>query len=261
MLRQPSVALESQRLRRGPAPARRAPHSRPRRAAPGPPRRRADRRRREHRIGHPRLPEPRGAAAAEAPDARPGFLCSAALRRRYWARASVGWERFRLARPGAAHAALARLEAHGVVTHLITQNVDRLHHAAGSRQVIELHGALAEVVCLACGRLEARDEVHARTVRANGAWISAIGGRARRRRRHRRRRRRAFVAPACGACGGDLRPRVVFFGENVPRPVVDAAFAASTRPTRSSSRGPRSPSSRATGSCVARPSAASRSQS
>jgi len=174
------------------------------------------------------IPDYRSPAALQRPRRPmhgPDFLRSAALRRRYWARASVGWERFRLAQPGAAHAALARLEARGVVTHLITQNVDRLHHAAGSRHVIELHGALAEVVCLGCGRLEMRDEVHARTMRANGPWISAariapdgdadIAADA----------VAAFVAPTCGACGGDLRPRVVFFGENVARPIVDAAFA------------------------------------
>jgi NAD-dependent SIR2 family protein deacetylase len=157
----------------------------------------------------------------------PEFLRSAAVRRRYWARASVGWDTFRRARPGPAHLALARLEARGVVTHVITQNVDRLHHAAGSRRVIELHGALAEVVCLACGAIEDRDGVQARMREANRSWLDrapaaapdgdadladdAIVG---------------FEPPSCLTCGGPLKPRVVFFGENVPRAIVDSAFAS-----------------------------------
>jgi NAD-dependent SIR2 family protein deacetylase len=138
----------------------------------------------------------------------------------------IGWERFRRARAGAAHLAIARLEANGLIARVITQNVDRLHHAAGSRNVIELHGALAEVVCLDCGAFEDRNDVQARMLGANRQWIGraapvapdgdadvpddAID---------------LFVAPACLDCRGPLKPRVVFFGENVPRPVVDEAFA------------------------------------
>jgi NAD-dependent deacetylase sirtuin 4 len=156
----------------------------------------------------------------------PEFVRSAPLRRRYWARAMIGWERFRRAQAGAAHLAIARLEANGVIARVITQNVDRLHHAAGSRNVIELHGALAEVVCLDCGALEDRNDVQARMLGANRQWIGcaasvapdgdadipddAID---------------LFVVPACLDCRGPLKPRVVFFGENVPRPVVDEAFA------------------------------------
>jgi NAD+-dependent protein deacetylase sirtuin 4 len=147
------------------------------------------------------------------------------VRRRYWARAMVGWERFRHARPGAAHQAIAHLEELGVVGAVITQNVDRLHHAAGSRNVIELHGALAEVVCLACGAVEDRDRVQERMQRDNAAWgaadakvapdgdadlpDAAIAD---------------FNVPACEPCGGALKPRVVFFGDNVPRPVVERAY-------------------------------------
>jgi NAD-dependent SIR2 family protein deacetylase len=122
--------------------------------------------------------------------------------------------------------AIARLEARGTVTRVITQNVDRLHHAAGSRSVIELHGALAEVVCLDCGTLEERDSVQARMHDTNRSWREgaaalapdgdaeiadeAIEG---------------FQVPACIRCGGALKPRVVFFGENVARELVAEAFA------------------------------------
>src|SRR3954469_3931638 len=98
--------------------------------------------------GIPDYRSPDALARTRRPIHGPEFVKSAALRKRYWARAVVGWERFRLARPGAAHLALARLESAGVVRSVITQNVDRLHHLAGSRHVTELHGALAEVVCL-----------------------------------------------------------------------------------------------------------------
>jgi NAD-dependent SIR2 family protein deacetylase len=139
----------------------------------------------------------------------------------------VGWESFRRARPGAAHIAIARLEHAGVVTRVITQNVDRLHHAAGSRRVIELHGALADVQCLSCGALEDRDAVQERMRDANRSWSDGVGGVApdgdadladdaiv------------SFQVPACIPCGGALKPRVVFFGENVARAVVDEAFAS-----------------------------------
>ncbi|HUX49228.1 MAG TPA: Sir2 family NAD-dependent protein deacetylase, partial [Spirochaetia bacterium] len=75
------------------------------------------------------------------------FVASEATRARYWARSAIGWPHFSHARPNAGHATVARLERAGAVTGIITQNVDRLHQAAGSHQVIELHGALAEVVC------------------------------------------------------------------------------------------------------------------
>jgi NAD-dependent SIR2 family protein deacetylase len=136
----------------------------------------------------------------------------------------VGWERFGRARPGAAHSAIARLEASGVVTGIITQNVDRLHHAAGGHRVIELHGALAEVVCLGCAALEDRDAVQTRMREANAGWLDeaslAPDGDA----DLADEVIATFVPPACLRCGGPLKPRVVFFGDNVPRPVVDEAF-------------------------------------
>jgi NAD-dependent SIR2 family protein deacetylase len=154
------------------------------------------------------------------------FVKSEAVRTRYWARAAVGWERFSAAAPNAGHFALAELERAGVVVGVITQNVDRLHHAAGSRRVIELHGALAEVRCLDCGAREARASVQRRLLELNPGFDA----------------RRAAVAPdgdadlpaelvagfrlaSCIACGGMLKPDVVMFGDNVPKPVVDAAFA------------------------------------
>src|SRR5580692_9120311 len=183
--------------------------------------------------GIPDYRSPEALARPRRPITGPEFLRSAAVRRRYWARASAGWERIRLARPGPAHHAIADLEQRGAVTCVITQNVDRLHQAAGSRRVIELHGALAEVTCLDCGRFEDRDAVQARLREANAAWdgrhaMAAQGAQAAPDGDADLSDEAvaAFAVPDCAICGGVLKPHVVFFGENVPRIVVDRAFAA-----------------------------------
>ena len=176
--------------------------------------------------GIPDYRSPESLAKVRRPVQGPEFVRSAKLRQRYWARAVVGWERFRKAQPGASHHALARLEQNGVVRALITQNVDRLHHAAGSINVTELHGALADVVCLACGALEPRDALQSRMLRANPGWAPgdeaamAPDGDA----ELADERVEAFVVPACTACGGTLKPKVVFFGDNVAPDVVQRAY-------------------------------------
>jgi NAD-dependent SIR2 family protein deacetylase len=177
------------------------------------------------------IPDYRSPEALARPPRRPihgpEFVRSEAVRQRYWARAALGWERMRLAQPNAGHRALASLEERGVVAGVVTQNVDRLHHKAGSRRVTELHGALAEVVCLACGALEDRDELQARILAFNPGWTShavphAPDGDA----ELPVDRVARFRVPPCAACGGVLKPRVVFFGDGVPRATVDEAFAA-----------------------------------
>ncbi len=176
--------------------------------------------------GIPDYRSPESAARARRPIHGPEFVRSPAVRQRYWSRALVGWERFRDARPGAAHLALARLEAAGLVADVITQNVDRLHRKAGSERVVELHGALAEVACLACGAIEDRDAVQARMRSENdlapftGITVAPDGD-----AEVPEQAEALFVVPACVVCGGTLKPRVVFFGDNVPRAVVDDAFA------------------------------------
>lgn len=174
--------------------------------------------------GIPDYRSPEALARARRPIQGPDFVRSEKLRRRYWARAMVGWERFKSARPGAAHDALARLEASRLVTGLITQNVDRLHSEAGSRNVVELHGALAEVICLGCNGIEDRDRVQARMRAANPALVDAPmapDGDAELPDDAVER----FEVPVCLACGGVLKPHVVFFGHNVARPIVDRALA------------------------------------
>ncbi len=177
--------------------------------------------------GIPDYRSPEALSRARRPILGPEFVRSEETRKRYWARSALGWERMRLARPNAGHRALAALEGIGVVAGVVTQNVDRLHHKAGGRTIIELHGALAEVKCLACGAIEERDALQSRILEHNPGWTvqaatTAPDGDA----EVGIDRVRRFVVPACTRCGGVLKPRVVFFGDNVPRATVDEAFAA-----------------------------------
>jgi NAD-dependent SIR2 family protein deacetylase len=152
------------------------------------------------------------------------FVAEAAARRRYWARSLLGWRRFREARPSEAHHALARLEAAGKCELLLTQNVDRLHQAAGSRQVIDLHGRLDLVRCMSCERRVPREAMQLELGRLNAHWLAfkavdAPDGDA----EIEDADFSSFNVPACASCGGLLKPDVVFFGENVPRERVEAA--------------------------------------
>lgn len=154
------------------------------------------------------------------------FMRSPRVRCRYWARAMLGWRGFAAARPNPAHHALAGLERSGRVSCLVTQNVDRLHQRAGSRRVIDLHGRLDRVECVDCGDRFARDVVQSEMERANPAFTrlnaaAAPDGDT----RLEGVDFDAFHVPRCESCGGTLKPGVVFFGENVPRPRVEEAFA------------------------------------
>ena len=155
------------------------------------------------------------------------FLGSEATRQRYWARSMIGWPVVARAQPNSAHAALAALEAMQRLHMLVTQNVDGLHQRAGSIEVIELHGSIGRVICLACGATQARETVQRALMEMNPrywdevaetapdgdadlehCWLDE------------------FSVPQCGRCGGMLKPDVVFFGEGIPRPRVDAARVA-----------------------------------
>ncbi len=154
------------------------------------------------------------------------FVGSAATRRRYWARSAIGWPRVRAAEPNAGHRAVAALQAAGLVTGIITQNVDGLHDAAGSGRVVELHGSLYSVICLGCSRVCDRDAVQNTMIENNPGWDA-----------HQARMTPdgdavvpqelidGFRTPACESCGGVLKPNVVFFGENVDRDVLQRAWA------------------------------------
>jgi NAD-dependent SIR2 family protein deacetylase len=162
-----------------------------------------------------------------APVTLQAFMHEIATRQRYWARSMIGWPRFARASPNTAHYALAQLEREGRIELLVTQNVDRLHQRAGSGRVIDLHGRLDEVRCMACDWRLPRDAFQQRLIERNPAWqhLDAtaapdgdadlegqdFGG---------------FEVPPCPRCGGIVKPDVVFFGEGVPRERVDAATLA-----------------------------------
>lgn len=155
------------------------------------------------------------------------FMTDLATRKRYWARGVVGWQHLHRAAPNDAHRALARLERAGRVELLVTQNVDRLHQAAGSEAVVDLHGRADVVRCMSCERRVPRADYQAELVDLNPAWAE-LGARA------------ApdgdadlagadyesFRVPDCAVCGGILKPDVVFFGESVPKERVERSMQA-----------------------------------
>ena len=154
------------------------------------------------------------------------FVGSVLSRQRYWARSMVGWDRMAKAQPNDAHRALGEMERRGMLRLLITQNVDGLHSAAGSENVVDLHGRLDRVVCLDCRRLSPRDELQARLVAENPAFlgqsfVARADGDVELAVDYER-----FRLTACAECGGVLKPDVVFFGENVPAPRVERAMVS-----------------------------------
>jgi len=162
-----------------------------------------------------------------APVTCQAFMGEAATRQRYWARSLIGWRTMGHARPGPAHRALAQLEAQGRIGLLLTQNVDGLHHAAGSRRVIDLHGRIDTVRCMACEHRMPRRELQTLLLALNPAWAAleataAPDGDA----DLEGRDFSGFQVPPCPVCGGLLKPDVVFFGESVPRERVQAAQEA-----------------------------------
>jgi NAD-dependent SIR2 family protein deacetylase len=177
------------------------------------------------------IPDYRGpsgqARRAGSPMTYQAFTGSAEARQRYWARSHLGWRHVTGAAPNAGHRAVAAAERAGLVRGVITQNVDGLHQAAGARAVTELHGSLHRVVCLSCWQRTSREELDGRLRAANPEWDAAVLGlepavnpdgdvaldeTA------------GFTVADCRACGGVLKPDVVFFGENVPKPRVEECF-------------------------------------
>ena len=166
------------------------------------------------------------------------FVGDEAFRRHYWARNHVGWRHVHRTQPNAGHRALAELERRGVVTGVLTQNVDLLHEAAGSRHVIDLHGRYDRVVCLRCGRVVPRAELADRLEALNPGFVERVG-----------QVGDVEIAPDADAviertadfrvqdcwqpdpddpsrpCGGMLKPDIVYFGESVPPERVAQAYA------------------------------------
>jgi NAD-dependent SIR2 family protein deacetylase len=170
------------------------------------------------------IPDYRGPGSrARQPMTYQEFVSGEAARQRYWARSHLGWGRMRHASPNAGHRALAALDPEL----LITQNVDGLHEAAGSRRLVALHGRIADVVCLSCRRTSSRAGLADRMAAANPGYAE----------QHADAAIRpdgdvdlddtsSFTVPDCSSCGGVLKPDVVFFGENVPPERVQHCYDA-----------------------------------
>ncbi|MEU1409124.1 NAD-dependent protein deacetylase [Streptomyces sp. NPDC005728] len=158
-----------------------------------------------------------GSLSRHTPMTYQDFTASAQARRRYWARSHLGWRTFGRACPNAGHLAVAAFERHGLLSGVITQNVDGLHQAAGSEGVTELHGSLDRVVCLSCGALSPRRELVRQLEEANpgfepvAAGINPDGD-----ADLTDEQVGDFRVAPCTICGGILKPDVVFFGEAVP---------------------------------------------
>lgn len=176
--------------------------------------------------GIPDYRDDQGAWKRSPPMTLQMFMSGDAARARYWARGMIGWRFFSNIHPNVAHRALASLERQGRIELLLTQNVDGLHEAAGNINVVDLHGRIDRVRCMQCGDTTRRDAMQARLEEANPDWVAlnariAPDGDADLDGVDFSR----FSVPPCTVCGGILKPDVVFFGENVPRPRVDTAWA------------------------------------
>ncbi|WP_079431187.1 MULTISPECIES: NAD-dependent protein deacetylase [Streptomyces] len=158
-----------------------------------------------------------GSLSRHTPMTYQEFTADAGARQRYWARGHLGWRTFGRARPNAGHRAVAAFARHGLLSGVITQNVDGLHQAAGSEDVVELHGSLERVVCLSCGALSPRRELARRLEEANAGFAPVAAGLNPDGDADLTREQVGdFRVVPCAACGGVLKPDVVFFGESVP---------------------------------------------
>ena len=163
------------------------------------------------------IPDYRGKGApTRTPMTADQFLANETSRQRYWIGSHLGWRSFAAARPNPGHEAIASLEASGIATGVVTQNVDGLHMRAGSRRVVELHGTMRRVFCTHCGQVFDRRDLAIR-VEADNPWITVdddviLGPDG----DVRPENVDGFTVPDCTVCGGMLKPDVVFFGEYIP---------------------------------------------
>jgi NAD-dependent SIR2 family protein deacetylase len=176
--------------------------------------------------GIPDYRDGKGEWKRKQPVQHPQFLRCQDTRKRYWGRSLAGWPRLRDADPNRAHAALAWLEQRGNLELLVTQNVDGLHQRAGSKRVIDLHGRADRVICIRCEFSCSREQMHQRCAASNPTFSSLPAATAPDGDADLEVDFSTFHVPDCPACGGILKPDVVFFGDSVPKPrVADALHA------------------------------------
>ena len=174
--------------------------------------------------GIPSYRNAQGEWKAGKPLAHQDFVKNEHTRQRYWLRSYAGWRKIKEAKPSKAHVALQRLEAKGKILTIITQNVDRLHQAAGSKNVLDLHGRLDRVTCLSCSKIFSRNSIQEMLKKQNpfleeSESINPDGD---------ANIESSFThhlkTPLCQTCGGILKPNVVFFGDSVNKNLVEKAY-------------------------------------
>lgn len=177
------------------------------------------------------IPDYRGAGAPKQhPMSFTDFLQSHRHRQRYWLGSHMGWSRFAAAQPNLGHQAIAWAEEASVFSGVVTQNVDALHHKAGSLRVVDLHGRLDKVRCIHCGQSFTRQSI-AQTIETLNPWLDEqdISGHIKPDGDVDVAVSADFVVPSCDMCDGVLKPEVIFFGEFVPTGVFDQAASLISR--------------------------------
>ncbi|GAB0093770.1 NAD-dependent protein deacylase [Sergentomyia squamirostris] len=157
------------------------------------------------------------------PIQHPDFVKYENVRKRYWARNFVGWPRFSSIEPNAIHHSLARFERQGRILGLVTQNVDCLHTKAGSKKIIEIHGNGYIVICLSCDYSIPRHDFQDILNTMNPSMAVTIPDMLRPDGDVDIPQEAidSFRVPSCPQCGGSLKPRIVFFGDNVPMKSIE----------------------------------------
>ena len=176
--------------------------------------------------GIPDYRDQQGAWKRRQPVQHQDFMSRYDVRQRYWGRSLVGWPMIRNARPNDAHFRISELEQRQHTTLLVTQNVDRLHQQAGSRAVVDLHGRLDEVRCMACHYRTSRDQVHHHSAELNPDFLELTATAAPDGDADLEVSFDHFRVVDCPECGGILKPDVVFFGDFVPKERVVSAHEA-----------------------------------
>ena len=177
------------------------------------------------------IPDYRGVGAPKQhPMSFSDFLQSHRHRQRYWLGSHMGWSRFAAAEPNRGHEAIASAEEASLFSGVVTQNVDALHHKAGSLRVVDLHGRLDKVRCIHCGQSFSRQSV-AHTIDLLNPWLEKrdISGHIKPDGDVDVAVTSEFVVPSCDMCDGVLKPEVIFFGEFVPTGVFDQAASLIAR--------------------------------
>jgi NAD-dependent SIR2 family protein deacetylase len=179
--------------------------------------------------GIPTYRDHRGNWQAGVPIQHNEFINNKSARQRYWARSMAGWKLNERAKPNAAHTAVTKLQQSGVISQIVTQNVDRLHSLAGATNVIDLHGRIDQIACIGCQEITTRASFQPRLVELNPKLDRYINSNAGRMLPDGDAQIDDFEMSlvnilSCQNCGGVLMPDVIFFGGTVPKIRVETAF-------------------------------------